>query len=35
MNEIPFIRHFKVWIQHYNIIHWFQIFYAWPTFWPQ
>jgi len=25
----------KVSIKHYNIIHWYQIFYAWPTFWCQ
>jgi len=25
----------KAGIKHYNIIRWYHIFYAWPTFWPQ
>jgi len=33
VTEIRFIRH-KVWTKHY-IIRRCQIFYTWPTFWPQ
>ena len=33
--HIRFIRQIKEWIKHYNIIRWYYIFYAWPTFWPQ
>jgi len=35
VSDIRFARHIEVWIKHYNITHWYYIFYAWPTFWPQ
>jgi len=35
VNKFKFIRKIKVWIKHYNIIRWYWILYAWPTFWPQ
>jgi len=33
--DYRFIRQIKVWIKHYDIIRRCEIFYAWPTFWPQ
>jgi len=35
VSEIRFIRQIKISMKHYNIIRWYYIFYAWPTFWPQ
>jgi len=32
--DIRFIRQITVWIKDNNIIRWYWIFYAWPTFWP-
>jgi len=35
VNESRFFRQIKELIKHNNIIRWYYIFYAWPTFWPQ
>jgi len=34
-NEIRFLRQIKEMIKHYNIIHRYYIFSAWPTLWRQ
>ena len=32
VNEIRFVRQIKVCVKHYDIVNWYQIFYACPTF---